>query len=696
MLGSPVTSVKGIGSVRAAVLASEAGIKTVEDLLYYAPRRYIDRSKFKRIADCIEGETVSITGIIKDVRLTRRKREILEVTVNDGSGDITILFFSGIRFFHRTFVPDEQVILSGRITYFHGLQMVHPEFDFIDRLQSDKGINTGRIIPLYRSTFELKSHGFDSRGFRRTIMLALEQYSSMITEPLSSEILDKNRLIPLHDALNWIHFPDSFENAEQARTRLAFNEIFYLQYYLALTRKKVKMNSSRGLREKRTSMLKRYISGLEFSLTGDQEKVIDEIISDLTAEYPMNRMLQGDVGSGKTVVAIATALLCIESGDQAAIMAPTEILASQHYATAISTLPEEVKCRLITGSTPGNEKKVIMEDIKKGDCSLIIGTHSLIQDNVEFSRLGYIVIDEQHRFGVEQRAALRSKGIHPDLLVMTATPIPRSLSLTLYGDLDISCIKQKPAGRLPVNTFTFPESRLSGVYNSMRKYIEQGRQIYYVLPLIEESEKTDLKSAKEIFSHLADNIFPDKKILLMHGRLKQKEKDEIMRSFRNCEASILVTTTVIEVGVDVPNASVIIIHHSERFGLAQLHQLRGRVGRGAYQSFCVLIHSDSISAEAKERLEIMTGTDDGFLIAEKDLQMRGDGQLVGTRQHGDSGFEFMEPGRDIELITAARNDAIEMAGHITDPGNEILQISRSSGKSILRNIRTTRILSILS
>lgn len=696
MLSRPVTAIKGIGTVRASVLESEAGIRTVEDLLYYAPRRYLDRSKFKKISDCIDGETVSISGVITDSKITRRKREILEVLVNDGSGEIKLLFFSGLKFFGRIFVPDEQVILSGKITYFRGLQMVHPDFDFIDHAPADRLINTGRIVPLYRSTLELKSHGFDSRGFRKAIMLAIEQFGDIITEPLTGNILERNGLIPLKDAITGIHFPESYEKANLARKRLAFNEIFYLQYYLALTRKKIKSVSSRKSREYCTSLINRYISNLSFTLTGDQKLAIDEITADMTGPFPMNRMLQGDVGSGKTVVAIATSLLSIESGEQAAIMAPTEILASQHYATAINALPEGISCRLITGSTAPNEKKKITDEIKNGECMLIIGTHALVQDSIEFNRLGYIVIDEQHRFGVEQRAALRNKGTHPDLLVMTATPIPRTLSLTLYGDLDISCIREKPAGRIPVRTLSFPESRISGVYNSMKKYIEQGRQIYYVLPLIEESEKTDLKSAMEIFNHLSNKIFPGTKVLLMHGRLKQKEKDEVMQSFRNGEAAILVTTSVIEVGVDVPNASVIVIHHAERFGLAQLHQLRGRVGRGTHQSFCVLVHPDNASPDSLERLRIMTETDDGFMIAEKDLQMRGDGQLVGTRQHGDSGFEFMDPACDIDIITSARNDAIALAENVPDPENEIIQISGASGKSMLRNIRTSRILSILS
>ncbi len=493
-----------------------------------------------------------------------------------------------------------------------------------------------------------------------------------------------------------IHFPESFDRVEQARMRLAFNEVFFMQYYLALTRQSIRKNSQRPSRPADISRVKVYTESLGFTLTADQVNSIDEIIRDLGAPFPMNRMLQGDVGSGKTVVAIATSLYCISCGEQVAIMAPTEILAAQHYATAIKTLPQEISCRLLTGSMKQKEKDTIINESADGRCKLLIGTHSLIQESVTFRNLGYIVIDEQHRFGVEQRAALRRKGDNPDLLVMTATPIPRSLSLTVYGDLDISSIRLKPPGREPVRTFAFPESRLGGVYNSMRRYIEQGRQIYYVLPLIEESEKSDLKSAVETFNMLKSTVFPDRRLELMHSRLKQKEKNEVMAGFRSGEVDILVTTSVIEVGVDVPNASVIIIHHAERFGLAQLHQLRGRVGRGSHQSFCVLIYPDHVAGDSLERIKIMTETDDGFIIAERDLHMRGDGQLIGTRQHGATDFEFMNPGSDMDIILAARSEAVKIAETVSDPDMELLHSGKSSGMPSLQEMRTGRVLAILS
>lgn len=696
MPATPVTALKGIGSARASVLESEAGITTVEDLLYYSPRRYLDRSGVKKISGCMAGEEVTISGIIEKTARVRRSREMLEVHVSDDSGSVTVVFFSGIQFFSKMFIPGESVLLSGKLSYFRGPQMVHPEFDFLDETSIDKALNTGRIIPLYKSTLDLKKSGFDSRGFRRAVMQALEHFAAGIKDPLDHDVLERSKLINLADAIRNIHFPETFSHAEDARRRLAFNEVFFMQYYLSLARAVTRKNSPKEKSKRSRTLCDMYIKNLPFSLTADQQKAVDEIVSDISQPYPMNRMLQGDVGSGKTVVAIAASLVCVEAGEQAAIMAPTEILAVQHYNTALKTLPATVTCRLITGSTKQSERNAIYSEIKTGTCSIVFGTHSLIQEGITFKDLGFIVIDEQHRFGVQQRAALRSKGNSTDLLVMTATPIPRSLSLTIYGDLDISSIREKPAGRQPVKTFAFPESRLQGVYNSMRRYIEQGRQVYYVLPLIEESEKVDLKSAIETYNHLKDEVFADRTVALMHGRLKQNEKDAVMESFRTDTADILVTTTVIEVGVDVPNASVIVIHHAERFGLAQLHQLRGRVGRGEHQSFCVLVHPDNVSADSLERIRTMTETDDGFIIAEKDLQLRGDGQLTGTRQHGHSGFEFMDPGTDMDLILAARKEAALVTERVSDPELEMTSPGISSGLHSLMGHRTGRILAMLS
>jgi ATP-dependent DNA helicase RecG len=410
----------------------------------------------------------------------------------------------------------------------------------------------------------------------------------------------------------------------------------------------------------------------------------------------MNRLLQGDVGTGKTVVALATALIHIASGKQVALMAPTEILAQQHYATISHLMPSSVRCALLTGSTTGAQREALYAGLAGGDLDLVVGTHALIEDSVSFRNLGYIIIDEQHRFGVEQRAQLRTKGNDTDLLVMTATPIPRSLSMTVFGDMDISSIKSRPADRQSVKTLSFPESRLPGVYNSLEKYISQGRQIFYVLPLIEDSEKVDLKSAVAVYEKLRGTIFTHRSVALLHGRMKQKEKDDVMTRFRNREIDILVSTTVIEVGIDVPNASVIVIEHAERFGLSQLHQLRGRVGRGEYISFCVLIHPDNISEESRKRIDLMVSTDDGFSIAEEDLKIRGAGEFTGSRQHGMSEFEFTDLAGDIDIITAARDEARAAVSGIQDIKKAVDECNSCTYNGLISGIRTKRILEILS
>jgi ATP-dependent DNA helicase RecG len=499
-------------------------------------------------------------------------------------------------------------------------------------------------------------------------------------------------MLSLKEAIAGIHYPDSFEHVEKSRIRLAFNEIFFLQYYISFSRKLMLSKKPGLLYNYNTTLMNDFISSLPFKLTDEQQQALDDIKQDIVSTLPMNRLLQGDVGTGKTILALSSALLPVSAGRQAALMVPTEILASQHFQTAQKYLPSSIKCALLTGSMKKKEKESVYDSILSGDIDILIGTHSLIQGELKFRDLAYIIIDEQHRFGVEQRAKLRSKGENTDLLVMTATPIPRSLSMTLYADMDLSSIRGKPFNREAVETLAFPESRLKGVYNSMSKYIEQGRQIFYVLPLIEESEKADLKSAEETFLLLKEKIFPHFRVALIHGRLPQVDKDTIMDSFRSGETDILVSTTVIEVGIDIPNANVIIIHHAERFGLAQIHQLRGRVGRGEHKSFCILIYPDKISSEAGERIKILTENSDGFAISELDLQMRGSGQLVGTRQHGVSDFEFTDLTRDIDIILSAKKEAESVLG--IHSGNA--DYDKTHFAEITKNMRSKRILSILS
>ncbi|HPL16151.1 MAG TPA: ATP-dependent DNA helicase RecG [Spirochaetota bacterium] len=699
MLSDSVTAIQGIGPKKALVLKEEAGIETVEDLLYYIPRRYIDRSSFKLLKDCFLNDVVTVSGTIRNVATAGNRKKFLEVEISDGTDTLTGVFFGAVQYFARLFSIGDNVIFSGKINFYRKKQMVHPDFDFIDDTSGTgiQAINTGRIIPLYRSTEKLKSLGFDSRGFRRVIKTALDSYRPGIRETIDADILRRHSLMGIGDAVFAIHFPDSFEQAEQARRRLAFNEMFFHQYYLSLSRRYLRESNRKKAKPIDGAKYRAFISSLPFELTADQKAAVDALYRDITSPHPMNRLLQGDVGSGKTVVAMAAITMVIEQGRQAALMAPTEILANQHYDNARRLMGASLRFTLLTGSTPKNEKKIIYESVRSGGIDLVIGTHAIIQEEVSFRDLGLIIIDEQHRFGVEQRSALREKGETADLLVMTATPIPRSLSLTLYGDLDLTSIRTMPVNRLPVKTMSFPESRLQGVYNSLEKYMAQGRQVYYALPIIEDSDKIDLKSAIQVFEHLKNDVFPGRRVELLHGRMRQPERDAVMDHFKNGAIDILVCTTVIEVGIDVPNATVIVIEHAERFGLSQLHQLRGRVGRGGHQSFCVLISPDDISAESRTRIDTIVSTNDGFAISEEDLKQRGAGELIGFRQHGHGGtFEFADLSLDIDLILYSREVAERLVSGIDDIRVLWDQFRNRKYSPLLNGIRNKKLLTILS
>lgn len=697
MHNKSIQFLKGIGPKKAAILKSDAGIITIEDLLYYRPRRYIDRSSFKLIQDCFVNDVVTIFGVIRRVVRSGKRRRFLEVEIDDGSDTISGIFFGGIQYFERIFKPGDHVLFSGKIDFYRKKQIVHPDFDFVDHEYTITSIHTGRIVPLYPSTEKLKQSGFDSRGFRRILRIALEFYLDSIEDPFDSAFLERLNLIPLRDAIASMHFPETLEETEKARRRLAFNELFFMQYYLCISKRHVQEEHRTEMAECSSKLFDEFLSRIPFQLTADQKIAIDEIRRDLENPYPMNRLLQGDVGSGKTVVAIAASLLVNGRSEQVALMAPTEVLASQHYETCSELCPPGVKVQLLTGSISKAEKESLYRRIAEGEINIIIGTHALIQEPVRFHTLGLVIIDEQHRFGVKQRATLRGKGHSPDLLIMTATPIPRSLSLTIYGDLDISYIKTKPQNRLPIKTLAFTESRRTGIYNSVEKYVSEGRQVYYILPLIEESEKSDLRSAIQTYHHLQDTVFPHLRVALLHGKMPAEEKDAIMKRFKERDIDILVATTVVEVGIDVPNASVIIIEHPERFGLSQLHQLRGRIGRGEHQSFCILIYSDSISGESKQRIEIMTRTDDGFVIAEEDLRFRGAGEIMGEKQHGHTGLEFTDLTSDLNLIMTAREEAVSSVNAMESIDTIIEDLQDSEKASgILQGIRKKRILSILS
>jgi ATP-dependent DNA helicase RecG len=698
LLENNIQYINGIGPKKATVLKQELGIDTVEDLLYFCPRKYIDRSSFKPIKDVFINENVTVGGHIVETFVTGRKRKYLQVIIDDGTDSVSGIFFNSIHYFVGIFKPGDYVLFSGTVEFYNGKQIVHPDFDFIDEDSQIKSINTGRIIPLYRSTEKLKKIGLDSRGFRRIMRTLLDSVIDYVKDPLDEPLLRRLGFISLKEAVFSIHFPESLDNAEAARRRLAFNELFFLQYYLSISRKYSREESHAIGKKVEDSYYKKFLSTIPFQLIDDQIKCIAEIKSDIENPYPMNRLLQGDVGSGKTIVSIAASLLVCGRGDQSAYMAPTEVLANQHYETFKKYIPDNINVALLTGNTSIGEKKKIYEQISSGEINIVIGTHALFQEKVIFNNLGLIIIDEQHKFGVNQRAKLREKGRHTDLLIMTATPIPRSLSLTLYGDLDVSYIYEKPKNRLTIKTLSFPESKIQGVYNSVEKYISQGRQVFFVLPIIQESEKVDLKSAIEEYNKLRTEIFPQRRVDILHGKMSSEEKNSIMQRFKNGDIDILISTTVIEVGIDVPNASIMVIEHAERFGLAQLHQLRGRVGRSEHQSFCALVYPDNVSAEAVKRIETIVSIDDGFKIAEEDLKFRGAGEIIGSRQHGRySGFEFANIKNDIDLILKAKKEAEMIVSKIENIHETIVNIQKDIRfSSLLAGIRTKKVLSILS
>ncbi|HVP35409.1 MAG TPA: ATP-dependent DNA helicase RecG, partial [Terriglobales bacterium] len=630
-LQSPVQYLKGIGPVKAKALAT-IGINTVEDLLFHIPRRYLDRSTITPIDELQVNSRATVMGTVESYGIKRWRTSQFWVIIRDDSSFLKLVWFSGIKYIQNKFKEGDTVIASGEVRTFYGLQMPHPEFEIISG-KGEKLIHTGRVIPLYPSSFELKNVYLDSRGFRRTISYLLENLFPQIQETLPTKLMEELELPLLDWSLKTIHFPDSLEAAERARKRLAFEELFYLELLLALRKKHTEEKEKGSVFSRPGEMVKKFLESLPFELTQDQRKVLNEIYQDVSSGKAMHRLLQGDVGSGKTIVALISMLMAIENGYQTAIMAPTEVLAEQHYLSLSSLLEQlEIEPFLLTSSVKTSEKKQILEQISSGNAKVIVGTHALIQKEVNFDRLGLAVIDEQHRFGVLQRLSLKLKGESPHLLVMTATPIPRTLALTVYGDLDISVISQMPPGRKKIETRLLDEGSSEKGYVFLEEELKKGRQAYIVYPLIEESEKADLKAATEGYQYLQEKIFPQRKIALLHGRIRREEREKIMKAFRAREYEILVCTTVIEVGLDVSNATLMLIEHAERFGLSQLHQLRGRIGRGEEQSYCILKFSRLTSEEARKRLQILSCTTDGFKISESDLKLRGPGEFFGTRQ----------------------------------------------------------------
>lgn len=653
--------VKGVGEKRAALL-KEHGIRNLEDLIYLFPRRYLDRTTVKPLAQVQDGEETTILGKIIRVEEIRGKKPRFIATVSDGQGLIQCIWFKSLHIWRRAFKVGDSFAFFGKVTYFRGLQMVHPEYDRIDTDGNWNTINTGTIVPIYPSSEKLRLAGMQSRTLRRLIQNSLELYNELIKESLPDEIVHKHKLMPLKPALDNIHSPRSLRELEMARQRLKFDEFFYLELILALRRQNMHHHSQGIAFADIGDKTRQLIENLPFELTTAQKRVCREIWEDMHSPVAMNRLVQGDVGSGKTIVALIAMLMAIENGYQAAMMAPTEILAEQHFRN-INALLEQIGVRtvLLLGGQPKKLREQYLGEIKTGVAEVVVGTHALIQETVKFNKLGVAIVDEQHRFGVVQRGALQKKGDIPDVLVMTATPIPRTLSMTLYGDLDVSIIDELPAGRKPIRTVWRPSKKRKDIYQYIRDELVQGAQAYIVFPLVEKSEKIDLRAATEFYERVKKGFFDQFKIGLLHGRMKSTEKDAIMQQFKDGSIRLLVSTTVIEVGVDVPNATIMAIEHAERFGLTQLHQLRGRVGRGEKESICILIAETPLSTEARKRINTMCETNDGFKIAEVDLELRGPGEFLGTRQSGLPEFKIADIVADAEVLEDARKEAFRVA-----------------------------------
>ncbi|QJD95576.1 ATP-dependent DNA helicase RecG [Mucilaginibacter robiniae] len=681
---TPIDYLKGTGTARAEVLKKDLGIFTFEDLLRHFPFKYIDRTRFYKIRD-IQPELPHVQVI---ARLTHKEilgekhTKRLVAQVQDDTGVMELAWFQGIKWVEKSLIVGKAYIIFGKPGSFNGkAQMAHPELEqYSPEILKRKGNLT--LQPAYNSTEKLKQFSLDSKGLQKLVAGLLEQHAKDIHENLPLYLRQKFKLIDRADAYRQIHFPESPEQLYEAEHRLKFEELFFIQLKL-LRNKLLRTHKFKGnIFEKVGDYFNTfYQHKIPFPLTNAQKRVLKEIRIDTQRGVQMNRLLQGDVGSGKTVVALMSMLLAIDNGFQTCMMAPTEILANQHYASLKSLVGDDfVEIALLTGSTPKKARKVLHEQLASGQLKILIGTHALIEDAVQFQNLGFVVIDEQHRFGVEQRAKLwRKSVIPPHVLVMTATPIPRTLAMTLYGDLDVSVIDELPAGRKPIETKHFYESQRLVMFGFMRQQIALGRQVYVVYPLIQESEKLDLKNLEDGANTLSYEFpLPEYRISIVHGKLSATEKDFEMQRFVKGETQIMVATTVIEVGVNVPNASVMIIENAERFGLSQLHQLRGRVGRGAEQSYCILMSSQKLSREGKVRLETMVRTNNGFEISEIDLQLRGPGNIEGTQQSGVLDLKLANLATDQELLLQARKaveDIFAQDPQLALPENQVLQLA---------------------
>jgi len=652
-LTSPVQYIKGIGPKR-ALYFKKIGVETVNDLLLLAPRRYVDYSNVLKIRDLKINDDATIIGKIqlRETRRTKHRSTLLSVHLSDDTGSITLRWFNRPDLKNK-FKIGNWLIVSGKVSFFHGKQFVNPLYELIDEEEILEK-TSGSIISIYPLT-----EGLGLWNVRRSVKVSLQECLHEIKETLPSAILTKNNLAPLREAISNLHFPKRLEDAEVARRRLVYDEFFFFE--LALAKRKIKRDKEIGISLKENGRLtKRFLKLLPFKLTKGQLEVINKIVADMQHPRPMNRLLQGDVGSGKTVVALYAMLVSVENGYQSALMAPTEILAEQHFIVLSELLDKlGIASALLTSSINEREKEHLITKIASGELQIIFGTHALIEGDIVFKKLGLAVVDEQHRFGVMQRAALVNKGINPDFLVLSATPIPRTIALTLYGDLDISTLREKPPSRGEVITKIVDEKQKPDVFQFINKELHKERQVFIVCPVIERSEKFELKSVNEAYQEIV-SVFPNFLVGVIHGRLRTSERIKIMNDFRHGNLNILVATTVVEVGVDIPNATVMLIEHPERFGLAQLHQLRGRIGRGAEKSYCFLILNRFVAPETYERITFFEKNNDGFALAQKDIKLRGPGEIMGKRQHGLPDFKIGDLEDDRDLLFLARDDAFEI------------------------------------
>lgn len=688
-LSTSVQYLKSVGPKRAEAF-SKIGINTIKDLLFYFPSKYLDRSN---ILNCIkivqyvrngyQGEVTIIGEVINKELIHYGKKNIFKVRMKDSTGIFECVWFQGIKYFTEIFNEGDYFAISAKpvLTKYGNLQFVHPDFDRISKNESLEFLHTGKIIPFYRVPKELREKNLGDFSLRKIIHQAVEKFSDLVEETLPQYILKEKKILPLNEAIKNIHFPSDNDSLTAAKRRLKFEELFYFECLVALRKSLVESKKKNYKIIVKPEPIKKFLNSLPFQLTKAQLKVLHEIRKDLESSKPMNRLLQGDVGSGKTIVALIAMLIVVTNGYQAILMAPTEILADQHFKN-ISRLIKDlnIKVSLLIGGQKKYEREKILKEIKNGDAQIIIGTHALIEENVDFHKVGLVVIDEQHRFGVIQRSELIKKGINPDVLIMTATPIPRTLSLTLYGDLDVSTIDEMPANRKPIKTVLRGESKLPEIYKFIQAKAKEGYQTFLVYPLIEDSEKMELKAAETYYNSLKETHLKDLRLALIHGRMKWQEKEKIMLDFAAKKYDVLVSTTVIEVGIDIPDANIIVINDAFRFGLSQLHQLRGRVGRSDKQAYCILVAKDEFITNSNMlninfeylspaqieksktiiRLNSMVRCNNGFELSEIDLKLRGPGDIFGTKQSGLPDLKYSDISEDVDILYDAKEIAFNI------------------------------------